>query len=107
MRVFISWSGDRSRLVAEALKEWLPAVIQTLEPWVSSVDIAKGTRSLEEIHLQLRDSEFGIICLTPENLKAEWIHFEAGAIAKALTEKKDASRSYRTPTAWRDRMARR
>jgi hypothetical protein len=84
MRVFISWSGERSRLVAEALKEWLSDVIQSVDLWVSSEDTEKGTISMDKLNLQLKDTQFGIVCLTPENLTSPWIHFEAGAIAKAV-----------------------
>jgi hypothetical protein len=33
---------------------------------------------------QLRDTQVGILCLTPHNLQSRWIHFEAGAISKAV-----------------------
>jgi hypothetical protein len=33
---------------------------------------------------QLRDTQLGILCLTPQNLHSRWIHFEAGAISKAV-----------------------
>ena len=44
MKVFISWSGERSKQMAAALKEWLPTAIQYLEPWMSDTDIHAGDR---------------------------------------------------------------
>jgi len=44
MKVFISWSVQRSAAVADALRYWLPKVIQALEPWMSADDIEKGIR---------------------------------------------------------------
>jgi hypothetical protein len=82
MKVFISWSGERSKAVAEALRYWLPKVLQAVEPWVSASDIEKGARWRSDIAKELEDSSIGIICLTAENLNSQWIHFEAGALSK-------------------------
>jgi hypothetical protein len=82
MKVFISWSGERSKAVAEALRYWLPKVIQALEPWMSADDIEKGTRWRSGLASELEQSSVGIICLTRENLDSTWIHFEAGALSK-------------------------
>jgi hypothetical protein len=84
MRIFISWSGSRSLAIAEALRDWLPKVIQSLRPWISASDIDKGSRWLKEISENLEATNFGIICLTPENISAPWILFEAGALSKAI-----------------------
>jgi hypothetical protein len=35
MKVFLSWSGNRSKMLANTLREWLPLVLHYLEPWVS------------------------------------------------------------------------
>lgn len=88
MKVFISWSGEKSRLVALALREWLPWVINDVEPFVSDEDIHSGTRWQSEIAAELEATNFGIICVTRENQEAPWLNFEAGALAKAV----DASR---------------
>lgn len=81
MKVFISWSGERSRVIAEGLNSWLPKVIQAVKPFYSP-EIEKGTKGIEEINKTLEGASFGIICLTSENLKSEWIHYEAGALSK-------------------------
>ncbi len=84
MDVFISWSGKRSGAAAEALRDWLPKIINALKPWLSAADIDKGARWSTEIATKLRDSKAGIICLTPSNVHAEWILFEAGALSKTI-----------------------
>jgi len=84
MRVFVSWSGEASHDVAKALKDWLPNVIQAVEVFLSSEDIAKGSQWFHELGSVLDESDFGILCLTRDNLSAPWILYEAGAIAKRL-----------------------
>ena len=84
MEVFISWSGESSRKVAEALHDWLPNVIQSLRPFMSAEDIKEGSRWAADIANHLQEARFGLLCLTPDNLEAPWIHFEAGALSKTL-----------------------
>jgi TIR domain len=81
-RVFISWSKARSKAVAEALYDWLPTVMQNVETWMSTADINKGTKWREVLTGELATANFGIICLTPENLTEPWLLFEAGALSK-------------------------
>lgn len=84
MKVFISWSGKTSFEVAKVLKEWIPCVIQDIEPYFSSDDIDKGARWSTDIAKELEAAEFGILCVTKNNLKSEWLNFEAGALSKAI-----------------------
>lgn len=84
MKIFISWSDERSHQLAQALHHWLPLVLPYVQPWLSQADISAGDRWAQEVAKELESSNFGIICVTPENLGSPWILFEAGALAKSL-----------------------
>jgi hypothetical protein len=83
-KVFISWSGHRSKALANTLREWLPNVIQFVDPWMSAEDIDKGARWSSDIATQLAEAKVGLICLTTENLESPWVLFEAGALSRTL-----------------------
>src|ERR1035438_8571153 len=82
MKIFISWSGTQSHEAAAALKNWLPYIFTDAQVFVSSEDIRKGKRWLPEISKELSTTNFGIVCLTQDNLESPWILFEAGALSK-------------------------
>ncbi len=84
MKVFISWSGELSQKVALIFRDWLPSVIQVIAPYVSSEDIDKGARWSSDIAKELEASLFGILCVTPDNVDAAWLNFEAGALSKTI-----------------------
>lgn len=84
MKVFLSWSGGRSHKVALIFRDWLPSVIQEIEPYVSSEDIDKGARWSTDIAKELENSTFGILCVTRDNINAPWLTFEAGALSKTM-----------------------
>ena len=84
IKVFISWSGDTSLKVAKVLKEWIPVVIQNIEPYFSTEDIDKGARWSTDIAKELENADFGILCVTRDNLDSSWLNFEAGALSKAI-----------------------
>lgn len=84
MKIFISWSGEMSRELGEVLRNWLPSVLQILQPYFTPSDIEKGTRWSNFIAKELEESRIGIFCLTSENLNSPWLMFEAGAISKVV-----------------------
>ena len=90
MRVFKSWAKPQSRAVARLLRDWFPFVINAIQPWMSEEDIDKGARWNANIAEELEGSNFGIICLTPENLESSWLNFEAGALSKTVDKHSSA-----------------
>jgi hypothetical protein len=84
MDVFVSWSGSRSKAFATAYSDWLPNILQSVVPWVSSEDIDSGTRWSTGIATALESIDMGVLCLTEDNLNAPWLLFEAGAVSKAV-----------------------
>lgn len=51
---------------------------------MSSSDILSGERWAGEVASKLDCCNFGLLCLTRENLESPWLHFEAGAIVKSV-----------------------
>jgi hypothetical protein len=84
MKVFICWSGERSKHIAIALRDWIPNVIQGVTPWMSEEDINKGSKWAIELAEQLEKTDFGIACLTPENKSSDWLLYETGSLAKQV-----------------------
>ena len=84
MKIFLSWSGTRSKFVADVLRGWLPLVIQSVKPWMSDTDISAGSRWLNNVSSELSEAKLGIICVTPENQNNPWLLFEAGALSKVI-----------------------
>ena len=88
MKIFLSWSGDQSRLFAEELKPWLEIVLSGTDVWLSSEDIDKGTIWFTEIINELSGCNAGVICVTRQNYLSPWIHFEAGGMIKGLGKRR-------------------
>lgn len=84
MKVFISWSGELSRKIGDQLRDWIPNVIQSVDPYFTPSDTEKGTRWLSEISQELSDSKVGIFCVTQDNISNDWLLFEAGALSNVI-----------------------
>ncbi len=83
MKVFVSWSGKTSHVVADALAQWLKLLpFSSIDTWVSGESIDPGTRWNKELSKALESTNLGILCLTKANQLQPWICYEAGALAK-------------------------
>jgi hypothetical protein len=80
MNVFLSWSGSVSHQVATALHQWLPFMHHSIKPFMSAVDISKGEKWGAGLSRELKDAQYGIVCVTPFNTFKPWMNFEAGAL---------------------------
>jgi hypothetical protein len=98
-KVFVSWSGDLSKKLAEATRQWLPGVLQFVKPYFTPEDIEKGTRWGSDIVKELESSEIGILCLTNDNTQSPWILFEAGALSKSLEKSRVCTLLFNIETA--------
>jgi TIR domain-containing protein len=89
LELFISWSGENtaSHTIAKAVGEWIQSIFQAqVKTFVSSHNIESGQRWFQEIGSRLESAHFGIVCVTPSNINAPWLLFEAGAIAKQVEQ---------------------
>ncbi|MBD3191223.1 MAG: TIR domain-containing protein [Candidatus Heimdallarchaeota archaeon] len=80
LKLFLSWSGERSKLLAKELSKWFPKIFPSIETWMSEESISKGKRWYDEILNALKEYHIGIMCITPENYDAPWMVFEAGIL---------------------------
>ncbi|MBX3119033.1 MAG: TIR domain-containing protein [Fimbriimonadaceae bacterium] len=84
MKLFLSWSGDRSKALAEAFDKWIQSVVQAVTPFFSPDDIEKGSFWFQEINENLKEAKTGIMFITQENRDRPWMLFEAGALATKI-----------------------
>lgn len=88
MKIFISWSGKRSKTIAKSLRDWIITFYEKkyVEPWMSDKDIGPGTIWTIEMKKALKESKMALLCITPENVLAPWIIYEAGAISNSIAK---------------------
>lgn len=84
MELFISWSGKRSRAIAESLREWLEMLFnEKVQPWMSAKDLGSGEWRKELEH-HLSKTHAGIVCVTPENFNPSWMLYEVGFLSNSV-----------------------
>jgi hypothetical protein len=80
MRLFLAWSGGRSYELARALawciREVLPK--ESVNYFLSS-DIEPGTPWFDALDRGLKESDAVLLCITRDNVRSPWMHFEVGS----------------------------
>src|SRR5215813_12605967 len=73
--VFIAWSGDIAKRLAEGLSRTILGILDT---FVSSQDVTTGAPWLNELDKNLAEASFTVACLVPGSSRQPWINFEGG-----------------------------
>jgi len=91
--IFISWSKERSRTFATALRRLMIKVLSDSADAgpdlgagnrvvTLSEDLPKGGGWFSNLADLLEHARAGLICVTPENVASPWLLFEAGALIR-------------------------
>ncbi len=78
-KVFVSWSSERGRKLAEALGTTILDYGE-LEAWISSHSLEAGKPFFEEIEKAAKECDAAVGCLTPGASQRPWVNFEAGML---------------------------
>ena len=97
MRLFVGWSGETSKKIAKSLKDWIEKVNPNVVPFVSFEDISLGTNWNNALSEELTNANYGLLCVTTDNMKAPWLLYEAGQMEFAMRQKNPQGQAYITP----------
>jgi hypothetical protein len=86
VKVFVSWSGEKSKAASLAFCSFLEDTIQQVTTWFSARDIPRGSLGVYELMKALGECEMGVMLVTQENYQSPWMHFEAGALFTAYQQ---------------------
>lgn len=84
MDLFLSWSTERSKKLANIFNKWVTKVIPQLDVYYSPDDIQPGERWSDSIKDGLKGNPMGIFFVVEENIVQPWLNFEAGAISNQV-----------------------
>ncbi|OUE03250.1 hypothetical protein CMMCAS08_11140 [Clavibacter michiganensis subsp. michiganensis] len=88
MKIFLSWSKDQSRAIAEVFRDWLPKVIQGCRDPYMSTETTKGDTWFISLTEALATAKVGVVFITPANQHETWLNFESGALLTKLDKQR-------------------
>ncbi len=80
VKIFISWSKNLSRELAQETKIFLEKVFNYSIEFFFSPDMYKGTCVDQKIHESLLTFDKCLVCITADNFKNPWLLYESGVI---------------------------
>jgi predicted nucleotide-binding protein len=83
VKVFLSWSGQQSRDAAVLLRDFIPQVLQEVEPWLADGDLQSGQSIGHSINSAIETSDVAIACVTRANMSSTWMNYELGVAASS------------------------
>ncbi len=83
VKVFISWSGEASHQVAKTLRDWVPQVLQSVEPWLASSELISGQPVAKSIEGSITSADVVLLCLTRQNMLSNWTKIESAVALNA------------------------
>jgi hypothetical protein len=84
-QAFLSWSGNLSHKIAVYIKEEILDNLfgNDIDTFISS-EMGIGSIADKTIFSKLAASDFGIVCLTAENIEKPWVLFECGGLINKM-----------------------
>jgi predicted nucleotide-binding protein len=84
VEVFIGWSGEKGRRVANVLRDSLPGVVQAIEPSLGPAEAELGTDWRLYLKEALNAANAGIICVTMSGQDSLGLQFEANELVRSV-----------------------
>ena len=80
LKLFLAWSGSRSYELAKALAWCIREIFpkESVNYFLSS-DIEPGTPWFDGLDRGLKESDAVLLCITRDNVRSPWMHFEVGS----------------------------
>lgn len=98
MKIFMGWSGDISKHLAETLRDWLNEVMTPhAKVFVSSKDIGLGVHWDAALSDAIASANYGVLCVTPDNMNAQWMYYEIGQMEVAMRQNNPDGKAYIAP----------
>jgi hypothetical protein len=98
--VFISFSDSPSKEISLELKKLLEGILTLASDivfFLSETDIDRGETGQDVLEKALAKADFGILILTENNIRSQWLMYEAGAITKHTSmDAQDSEGKYHT-----------